>query len=294
MSLIQTFLHGPELYQTSYHYHLLRITCILISVVAWSQTLGQTATWIDVSGKVIDADSLTPIASVFIYVPNQETGAISNENGFFSIKIRTTDTLVFSAVNYQSKFYILPDSLKKGHPYIEIPMIFRTIELEEVIVKGHFNPAAVRRYLDNLNRKRIEDNPPNIYRKRPQSEPITTPKGREHTVSLGTSLEGGAALEGVLTGLANLFNKRAKQQKRIAAYLEARQNREAQEAYKDFINSKFNENVVAEATGLTGARLDEFLRYCNLTNEFIYYATEYELLEAIFSRYYRFEQRAKR
>jgi len=269
---------------------LLRITCVLILVVSWSQTLGQTASWIDVSGKVIDADSLTPIASVFIYVPDKEIGAISNENGFFSIRIKTTDTLVFSSVNYLSNFYILADSLKKGRPYIEIPMILRTIELKEVVVKGHLNPAAVRRYLDNLNRKRREDHPPNIYRHKPHSEPISTPAGRKHTVSLGTSTkpEGGAALEGVLTGLANLFNKRAKQQKRIAALLEARQNREAQEAYKDFINSKFNENVVAEATGLTGALLDEFLQYCNLSDEFIYYATEYELIEAIFIRYYRF------
>ncbi len=264
--------------------------CVLILVVSWSPTLGQTASWIDVSGKVIDADSLTPIASVFIYVPDMEIGTISNENGFFSISIKTTDTLVFSAVNYISKFYVLPDSLRKGSPYIEIPMVLRTIVLKEVIVKGHLNPAAVRRYLDNLNRKRREDHPPNIYRHKPHSEPITTPAGRKHTVSLGTSTkpEGGAALEGVLTGLANLFNKRAKQQKRIAVLLEARQNREAQEAYKDFINSKFNENVVAEATGLKGPRLDEFLRYCNLTDEFIYYATEYELIEAIFIRYYRF------
>ena len=264
--------------------------CLLILVVSWSPTLGQTASWIDVSGKVIDADSLTPIASVFIYVPDMEIGTISNENGFFSISIKTTDTLVFSAVNYISKFYILPDSLRKGRPFIEIPMILRTIELKEVVVKGHLNPAAVRRYLDNLNRKRREDHPPNIYRNKPSSKPITTPAGRKHTVSLGTSTkpEGGAALEGALTGLANLFNKRAKQQKRVAALLEAQQNREAQEAYKDFINSKFNENVVAEATGLTGARLDEFLQYCNLTDEFIYYATEYELIEAIFIRYYRF------
>ena len=269
---------------------MLRITGVLILIVAWSQLLSQTTPWIDISGKVIDADSLTPIASVFIYVPDQETGAISNENGFFSIRIKTTDTLVFSAVNYLSKFYMLPDSLKRGRPYIEMPMIFRTIELKEVVVKGHLNPAAVRRYLDNLNRRRREENPANIYRNKPQSDPITTPAGRKHTVSLGTSTrpEGGAALEGVLTGLANLFNKRAQQQKRIAALLEIRQNREAQEAYKDFIDSKFNEKVVAEATGLTGRRLDEFLRYCNLTNEFIYYATEYELLESIFDRYYRF------
>lgn len=255
----------------------------------WWHSQGQTPL-IDVSGKVIDVDSLSPIPSVYIYVPGQETGAITNENGFFSITIQPTDTLVFSAVNYQSKHYLLPDSLRKGQPYIEVPLSIRIIRLNPVVVQGHLNPAAVRRYLDNINQKRKEENPPDIYRDKPQSEPKTTPAGREHTVSLGTSTkpEGGAALEGALTGLANLFNKRAQQQKRIAALLEAQRNREAQEAYQEFINSKFNENVVAEATGLQGRQLKEFLEYCNLSDEFIYYATEYELLEAIFARYYRF------
>lgn len=262
---------------------------MFLMVLAWTGSRGQ-ASLVNVSGKVIDADSLSPIPLVFIYVPNKETGAISNENGFFSIRISPQDTLVFSAVNYVSTYYVLPDSLKKGRPYIEVPMTLRTIELDEVVVKGHLNPAAVRRYLDNVNQKRREENPPNIYRNKPQSAPITTPEGRKHTVSLGTSTkpEGGAALEGVLTGLANLFNKRAQQQKRIAALLKARQTREAHQAYKDFIDSKFNEQVVAEATGLKGRQLEEFLEYCNLSDEFIYYASEYELLEAIFDRYYRF------
>ncbi len=259
------------------------------AVLCCLQSQGQSSL-IDVSGKVIDADSLTPIASVYIYVPDTEKGAITNENGFFSISINPTDTLVFSAVNYLPQVFVLPDSLKSGRPYIEIAMTLRTIELQEVVVKGHLNPEAVRRYLDNVNKKRKEENPPNIYRDKPQSEPITKPAGRKQTVSLGTSTrpEGGAALEGALTGLANLFNKRAQQQKRIAALIEAQQNREAQEAYLEFINSRFNEDVVSEATGLKGTELREFLEYCNLSNEFIYYASEYELLEAIFSRYYRF------
>ncbi len=267
----------------------LRIVFVLVLVLCGWHCQGQTPL-INLSGKVVDADSLSPIPSVYIYVPDQETGAITNENGFFSIRIKATDTLVFSAVNYQSKFYILPDSLKRGSPYIELALSLRTIELSEVVVQGHLNPAAVRRYLDNINKKKRDENPPNIYRDKPTSEPKTTPKGREHTVSLGTSTkpEGGAALEGALTGLANLFNKRAQQQKRIAVLLEARRNREAQETYREFINSRFNEDVVAEATGLKGRQLEEFLQYCNLSDEFIYNASEYELLAAIFARYYRF------
>ena len=268
---------------------MLRLLLVLVLAICGWQSSAQNPL-INVSGKVIDEDSLSPIPAVYIYVPDRDIGAITNENGFFSITIQVTDTLVFSAVNYQSQSYVLPDSLRKGRPYIEVRLPIRIIRLDPIVVKGHLNPSAVRRYLDNINEKRKDENPPNIYRNRPQSEPKTTPEGREHTVSLGTSTkpEGGAALEGVLTGLANLFNKRAQQQKRIAALLKARQNREAQQAYQEFIDSKFNQDIVAEATGLEGRQLEAFLEYCNLSNDFIYNATEYELLAAIFARYYRF------
>ena len=44
--------------------------------------------------------ALLPFLLYLVYVPNQDKGAITNENGFFSITINATDTLVFSAVNY--------------------------------------------------------------------------------------------------------------------------------------------------------------------------------------------------
>jgi len=231
-----------------------------------------------------------PLSSVHVYILNGEDGTITNKNGFFSIRMNPSDTLIFSAVSYQTSQYVLPDSLKKGNPFIEIALTLRTVQLKEVVVYGQLNPAAVRRYLDNIKNKKREDNPPDIQRKVPSAEPKTVPKGRKHTVGLGSSLEGGAALEGVLTGLANLFNKRAQQQKRINKLLEARKNQEAQIAYQEFIKSKFNEKVVAEATGLEGKRLLLFLEYCNFNSEFIYSATEYELLEAIFAKLERFNQ----
>ena len=259
--------------------------CLLVAPL-----LAQDQPLMEISGKVIDADSLTPLGSVHVYVLNDEQGTITNSNGFFSISMLANDTLVFSAVSYETRYYLLPDSLKRGKPFIEVAMKLRTVQLKEVVVYGQLNPAAVRRYLENINNKKREDNPPDIKRQRPTAEPKTVPKEREHTVGFGSSLEGGTALEGVLTGLANLFNKRAQQQKRINKLLEARRNQEAQRIYLEFIMSKFNEELVAEATGLSGASLERFMEYCNFSNEFIYSATEYELLAAIFAKLERFER----
>jgi len=244
---------------------------------------------LDVSGKIIDADSLLPIGSVHVYIKGQEQGTISNPNGFFSLVINSGDTLVFSSVNYQSRLINPVDSMGRGRLFLEVLLHPRTVRLKEVVVYGQLNPAAVRRYLENVKNKKRTDNPPNVERYIPESDPLTKPKERKTTVGLGSSLQGGAALEGVLTGLANLFNKRAQQQKRIAKLLEARKQQEAQEAYKEFIAAKFNQRIVAEATGLDGYRLELFVEYCNFSDEFIYSASEYEMLEAIFAKLQQFE-----
>lgn len=258
------------------------------------QTEAQIRGTVEISGKVVEAESLLPIASVHVFILRQEQGTISNRNGFFSISMEVGDTLVFSSVSYETEYYVLPDSLRKGKPFIEIFLKPRTVQLKEVVVHGQLNPAAVRRYLDNINNKKREENPPDLGRQVPKSQPKTVPQARKHTVGLGSSMEGGAALEGVLTGLANLFNKRAQQQKRIARLLEEQKNLEAQRAYQEFIKSKFNREIVAEATGLEGQRLQLFLDYCNFSHEFIYAATEYELLAAIFGKLERFEKYYRR
>ena len=237
---------------------------------------------IRLSGRVIDVDSLQPLPSVHIFRQSDSLGTISSENGYFSIILQPTDSLIFSAVNYERKAIAIPDSLRKGRPYLEVEMKLRTILLKEVVVNAYLNPAAVNQYLENLDRLKQGKN-----KSDPKQDQLDY-KGRQgtqpkHTVGFGssTSPSGGTAIEGALTGLANLFNKRAKQQKRIKQLLEAEKLTDAAKAYDDFIDSKFNVEVIQEATGLEGIALDRFVAYCQLSNTFVYQATEYELLVAI-------------
>ena len=56
-------------------YRLTVLVFLALSSFLNGQDLFAQATDIQLSGKVIDADSLSPIASVFIYVSGQERGA---------------------------------------------------------------------------------------------------------------------------------------------------------------------------------------------------------------------------
>ena len=54
----------------------------------------------------------------------------------------------------------------------------------------------------------------------------------------------------------------------------------------EIINSKFNKRNVGELTGLKGEELVEFMDYCNLPEEFLLNASEYDILDTV-KRMYR-------
>ncbi|HSI71482.1 MAG TPA: carboxypeptidase-like regulatory domain-containing protein [Gillisia sp.] len=66
-----------------------------------------------ISGKVLSLENNTPLPYVNIGIPNKSLGTVSNEDGYFSIKlpkeIRQKDTLVFSYIGYDSKRFALAD-----------------------------------------------------------------------------------------------------------------------------------------------------------------------------------------
>ena len=236
------------------------------------------------SGQVLSEDSLKVLESVHVSNRRTRAGAVSNENGFFSIAMLPSDTLEITSVGYLSKLYTIPDSLRGRDPFVVIKLRPKTYKLKEVIVSAYQNPVLLKRYLDNVRIKKKELPQPTIGGVKPK------PKGETSTVSLGTGANGGATIDGALTGLANLFNKRAIQLRKIEKLKAIEKIVEAEKVYQRFVDSKFNEEIISEVTGLQGDRLSAFVTFCDLPQGFIYRASEYQLVEAIYQQFYLFEK----
>ena len=63
------------------------------------------------SGVVVEGDSLKPIPYTSIIVQNGYRGTVSDYFGYFSFVAQEGDTLEFSAIGFQSAFFIIPDTL---------------------------------------------------------------------------------------------------------------------------------------------------------------------------------------
>ncbi len=91
---------------------------------------------VQISGKVITEENDRPVFVPYAVVAVQGTnrGTLTDFSGFFSIVVRTGETLVFSVLGFKDAFYHVPDSLDRDR-YTIFQIISRdTFLLPEAIV----------------------------------------------------------------------------------------------------------------------------------------------------------------
>jgi hypothetical protein len=64
---------------------------------------------IQLSGVVLDQDSIVPLPGVHAYVPKAGRGTSTNASGFFSMPVLVGDSVVISSIGYQRQHYIVPN-----------------------------------------------------------------------------------------------------------------------------------------------------------------------------------------
>jgi hypothetical protein len=89
-----------------------------------------------IKGQVISQSQSKPIALVHIYIQNHFVGTVSDYDGFFDLKLKPAfiqDTLVFSAVGYNSHTSLVKELAQQPHALIQL--VDSTYQLSEVEVK---------------------------------------------------------------------------------------------------------------------------------------------------------------
>ena len=89
---------------------------------------------VQLSGIVVDADSLQPMPFTTILDKSTRKGTVSDYYGFYSFVSRPGDTIEFSFVGYKKSFYVLPDTLTKTRYSLIHVMEKDTIQIKPVNV----------------------------------------------------------------------------------------------------------------------------------------------------------------
>ena len=107
-------------------YGVLSLLLITTTDLVYGQTGGDRDV-IQFSGMVVAEDSMTVIPGVHIYVPKGGRGAVSNQNGFFSMATLAGDSVVISSVGFKRQTFTIPVDVEESFTkifYLEIDTTF--------------------------------------------------------------------------------------------------------------------------------------------------------------------------
>ena len=116
---------------------------VLVQVASAQERPGKV---VQFSGKVVTEEegNIVGIPYATIAIRGTHRGTYSDVDGFFSIAVRTGETLVFSVLGYKDAFYHIPDTLTSDRYTIFQIMTRDTILLAEAVIypwpdPDHFN-----------------------------------------------------------------------------------------------------------------------------------------------------------
>jgi len=241
---------------------------IILSLIS-SHGYTQTQT---LKGYVENAEDNYPIASVHVINLNQVIGVISDKKGKFEIAAKLNDTLYLSYLGYKPiKVRVTNDLLKFENSKIQLTEL--AYALEEVIV----SPYKLTGYLE-IDARNIP-----ISRSFRYSIPGLPSKGYE-----GGSRNVGAfskivnSIFNPADFLYNLFGKNPKQLKKLKQMKDDYRIRE-------LLASKFDRETLKELLQVEKVEIDEILRNCNYSDNFILTANDLQILDAISGCYEEFK-----
>lgn len=216
-----------------------------------------------VSGKVLNAANDVPIENAHIVNLNQVVGAVTNEDGEFRIKAAVNDTLYFSYLGFKSLQVRVTNDWKRFGD-VKVKMTELGIALEEVVVR----PVQLTGYLE-IDARNIP-----IY------------ENYRYSISgLNTGYEGGdnspnavsrviGAIFNPADALYNLFGKKPKEMKKLREMKD-------DDAIRNLLQSKFDRQTLMALLQVNRMDIDEILRRCDYSKDFMESANDLQILDAI-------------
>ncbi len=216
-----------------------------------------------VSGKVLNAATDIKLQNVHIVNLSQVIGTITDKNGDFTIKAKVNDTLYLTYIGYKPlKVRVTNDWKKFGD--VKIKMTELGIALEEVVVAD----VQLTGYLE-IDAKKIP-----IY------------NNYRYSISgLNTGYEGGSRQPGAVNKvigaifnpadfLYNMFSKQSKEFRKL-------RKMKKDDEIRNLLESKFDRATLMALLQVERLDIDEILRNCNYSSDFIKFANDLQILDAI-------------
>ena len=206
-----------------------------------------------VQGQLRDVVSGDPIPYAHIINPKFKRAVVSDTLGFFTIPMRKTDTLLITAIGYEDTRFALPGFWPSNHYSGVIYVKEKIYLIEGVTVHGLGTYEQFKQKVLSLDLSKDK-----VIRMQNYYDKLLTEEAIKY--------------QKVTTGFS--FSLRTPEERSLRKLAKV----QAEQKIQDIIDSKFNKAMISKLTGLQGAELDKFMHYCQLPEDFILNASEYDIL----------------
>ena len=205
-----------------------------------------------VYGKIVNEQNNRPLSSLTVSNKRTKHVVVTNSTGDFYIRAAEGDSLIISGIGFgNTAFYW---DKKVGNPTIGLKQ--QAIALAEVVVKDKRSETIEREIKEFLQ------NPRNAQTMKRDI------MGNMVNMSAAGGLGGGAGLS--IDAMYDLWSKEGKANRKAAEL-------EYQDLKRFYIELRYNKRKVADITNLSEPDLTELMQYCQLTDDFILSASDYDL-----------------
>ncbi len=211
---------------------------------------------VTINGQAFDKETKLPLPKLMVINSRTNQGVFADAEGKFSITGKQSDTILFSAIGFLVKKVCIIDSIVKKKYYIEVLLQKLQYTLKEISVFASRNLNDIEKDINKLGVK-------NNY-----------------------FVEGLDAFGSPITYLYERFSKFAKAKQKVAEW-------ENEDLKRDILKDLFHLYVKQDIIDLNDAEFDAFIKYLNLSDEFIQNATQFELVMAIKGKYESYKYRWK-
>ena len=218
-----------------------------------------------ISGIILSKVDSIPVQYAHIVNYSNQRGVVSDNQGSYTITANLGDSIIISAIGFETVH------LKAANGVNQIYLKKAIHELETYTVLPYKTYTEFKEAFVEL---KLEDDGPkinnSIYLSIDELKSYE-PKGN------------GLVARGAIEAFAALFNKRIQDKKNYDRLI-------ARDNYEALLATKFNPHLVKHVTKIKDEFLvNDFMEYCDFTDQFIEYASEYVLITQIFECFYEYE-----
>lgn len=221
----------------------------LLFILFTSAALGTFAQDITVTGHVTDKNGYNTLINIMIVNQRSGDGTFADPGGHFSIKAMRNDTLMITARDCGIKKLCFRDSVANKNSFtVQVRLDTIQYQLADVYVRPQKTLPEIRKDINSLGQEPNTD-----YNKE-------------------------VSIENPISLLYERFSRIERSKRKVAQMEDEEQKREI---LKNLLHLYIKYDIIQ----LDDKQFDAFIDYCNLSDDFIKQATDYELIMAIKQRY---------